>query len=141
MCKLPGPHGEVPSCEISAIAEAASSIRRGEGQGNAQVSETNSENVEVGKRVTEYNAPMKWSVAVEFQRARESSSAVHHAHCACVGVAFLRRIREIFSTKCSRRAIRENLDPRNISAIRYSFFHSALKSSSRTSISFSILLS
>ena len=96
MYKLPGPNGEVPSCVISAIAEAASLIRRDEGQGNAQVSETNSENIEVGKRVAEYNAaPTKWSVVVEF-----SAHAGVHAHC--VGVAFLLRI---FSTKCSRRAI------------------------------------
>ena len=81
--KLPGPHGEVPSCAISAIAEAVSSIQRGEGQRNARVSETNSENVEVGKRVAEYNAPTKWSVVVEFN----AHGAVHHAHC--VGVAFL----------------------------------------------------
>ena len=66
MYKLPGPLGEVPSCAISAIAEAASSIQCGEGQGNTQVSETNSENVKVGKRVAEYNAPTKWSVVVEF---------------------------------------------------------------------------
>ena len=79
MDKLPGPHGEVPSFAISAIGIAegfklparsgAAKVSLGtrllrlcEGQGNAQVSETNSENVEVGKRVAEYNAPTKWSV-------------------------------------------------------------------------------
>ena len=47
-----------------------------------------------------------------------------HPFC---GHGVLPRIREIFSTKCSRRAIRENLDPRNISAIRYVPEHVTLR--------------
>ena len=79
----------------------------------------NSESVEVGKWGRECRRIQRTDEVVcgIVQRARKSSSAcsiVHHAHC--VGVAFYRKI---FSTKCSQRAIRENLDPRNISAIRY----------------------
>ena len=44
--------------------------RCSEGQGNAQVSETNSENIEVGKRVAEYNIPNPDPSAFRFRGGR-----------------------------------------------------------------------
>ncbi len=51
--------------------------------------------------------------------SRQSLVARRRASEKCRCGIFEERIREIISTKFSKTGIRENLDPRNISAIRY----------------------
>ena len=48
----------------------------------------------------------------------ENFDTLHHRLLLHVHVVILQHIREIFSTKLSKTAIRENLDQRNISTIR-----------------------
>ena len=84
------------SCAISANTEAASSIRRRSGR----YLKTNAENVEVGKRVAEYNAPTE--VVVEF--SVHGSLQVQYTTPIVWVWCFDRKF-------CSRRAIHKNLDP------------------------------
>ena len=77
----------------------------------------------MGKRVAEYNPPVKCSVVihvVEFSAHR--SLQVQYTKPIVWVWHFYREFVKcnVLEQQCSRTAIRENLDPQNISTIRYS---------------------